>query len=342
MSKITLALDSGAFSFYVRDFKQVEASHSTFNLALSRNTTDMDRYLKYVGSPTFVRYLDRYAEYLHSVVGEYEFYVSLDVIGSAEHTYDVVRYLESCGLHPMPVFHYGEDYSWLKRYVDNYEYIGIGGVGGATVTKKQFLPFGDHCFSIIKDRQGVPRVKVHGFAVTANDLLVRYPWYSVDSSTWTLQARNGTIMVPGLSSGEYVYSQGPTSIRFTERVSYMAKGYNSLGSTEKEWLGEYLDNKFGYKAEQAVEYYIRDVINASYMQELSKELTEQWRQRLDWEGPYIYLAGNTSAGSKKGGDPRTFYTALLKLGYTPRMLLSYFYPSTMDDFKTVAEDLNNE
>jgi len=174
MKDIILSLDSGAFSFYMRDFMQVEQAQQTFNLALSRKDLSTD-YERYIHSPAFVAYVDKYIEYIHSVSDDYAFYVSLDVIGSAKYTYEIVRYLESCGLDAMPVFHYGEDYVWLKRYIDNYEYIGIGGVGGTSVTKKGFLPFGDRCFDLITDRHGVPRVNVHGFAVTSYDLLSRYP-----------------------------------------------------------------------------------------------------------------------------------------------------------------------
>ena len=49
----------------------------------------------------------------------------------------------------------------------------------------------------LTDDQGRPIVKVHGFGLTSLPLMMRYPWYSVDSSTWVQWAANGMVLVPG-------------------------------------------------------------------------------------------------------------------------------------------------
>jgi hypothetical protein len=45
------------------------------------------------------------------------------------------------------------------------------------------------------DGAGRPKVKVHGFGLTTMALVERYPWYSVDSSSWVQVARTGGMML---------------------------------------------------------------------------------------------------------------------------------------------------
>ncbi len=119
----------------------------------------------------------------------------LDVIGSAEGTWHNQCEMEKRGIRPIPVFHYGEDMRWCEYYVKNYEYIALGGFGVANRPQvRQWLDrIWDKC---LLDSSGNPRVKVHGFAITAVPLMERYPWYSVDSSSWVQIARVGAIHHP--------------------------------------------------------------------------------------------------------------------------------------------------
>ena len=52
--------------------------------------------------------------------------------------------------------------------------------------------WGDH----LTNSDGTPKIKVHGFGLTAIPLMERYPWYSVDSSSWVQVSSNGSIMLP--------------------------------------------------------------------------------------------------------------------------------------------------
>lgn len=337
MNKVFLSLDSGAFSFYKRDFMKIEDERRHLNLAIRRRTSDYSRYAK---SPTFVRYLDAYAEYLSEFGEDYLFYVGLDVIGSAQYTYDAVRYLESCGLSPVPVFHYGEDLSWLRKYADNYEYIGLGGMGGK-VTKKLFIPFGDRCFRYFSNDAYVPSVKVHGFAVTSYDLLLRYPWYSVDSSTWTALARNGGIYVPTPDGKGFTYIKKPLHVRFTERALHTKLGFNRHGDSVKRIIERYVE-ELGLTLEDLKDYFPRDLANAAFMLRLGDELRDYWKDKNGWDGPRLYLAGNSSYGISHVDNALDFFNGLLDLDLTPYMLVTYFYQPTMNCYKRAAEEINNE
>jgi len=120
-------------------------------------------------------------------------YANLDVIGiggkqpnrlTAEKTLENQRIMEKAGLNPLPCFHFGEPVEFLQYYVKNYDYLAMG-VAGNTGTK--LIPWLDECFSkYICDNKGFPKVKVHGFAVTSLQLMLRYPWFSVDSTSWVV------------------------------------------------------------------------------------------------------------------------------------------------------------
>ena len=55
-------------------------------------------------------------------------YANLDVIGNAEATWENQQRLENVGLKPVPVFHVGEDWSYLECMVKRYTYIALGGL----------------------------------------------------------------------------------------------------------------------------------------------------------------------------------------------------------------------
>lgn len=133
-------------------------------------------------------------------------YAVLDVIGDAEATWQNQLIMEKAGLMPVPCFHFGEPFKYLQRYVDKYKYIAIGGLARMGTRKTEMFGFLDKCFSLICDKDGMPKVKTHGFAVTGMYAMKRYPWYSVDSTSWIVQARLGCIYVPyKLPNGEWDY-----------------------------------------------------------------------------------------------------------------------------------------
>lgn len=93
------------------------------------------------------------------------------------------------------VFHQGEDMKWLKRMIKQIPYIGLSPANDKTTKQKRLWL--DQCMNYIIDDQGNPVVKFHGFAVTTLKLVFRYPWTSVDSSSWQLRGGGyGLIDVP--------------------------------------------------------------------------------------------------------------------------------------------------
>lgn len=159
------------------------------------------------------KYLDDYIEFIHKYKNQLLGYVNLDIIYNAEESWENQKYMEENGLRPIPVFHYGEDFKWLKKYVDNYEYIGIGGVAGG-ITLQQFISsLGNKAFEYIAISN--PKIKVHGFAVTSYNLIKQFSWYSVDSTTWLKHAAYGNVMLPKYDMKKKKFDYGTLPFRIS-------------------------------------------------------------------------------------------------------------------------------
>jgi hypothetical protein len=119
----------------------------------------------------------------------------LDGIGDPLKTFENQKHMEFLGAKPLPCFHAGEDERYLEYYVQNYEYITLGGMVGSST--KQLCIWLDRIWDkYLTDGSGRPRLKVHGFGITAIPIMERYPWHSVDSSSWIQSAAFGSIITP--------------------------------------------------------------------------------------------------------------------------------------------------
>lgn len=167
-------LDSGAFSAYSKGV-----------------VVDIDKYCDYIiENDDIIKKED--GSLLASV---------LDSIGDPLKTYQNQLYMESRGVRPLPCFHYGDDERYLEWYAANYDYITIGGM--VPISTPQLKVWLDRIWEkYLVDGAGRPKLKVHGFGLTTVSLMQRYPWYSVDSSSWVQSARTGGVIL--LPSGKVV------------------------------------------------------------------------------------------------------------------------------------------
>lgn len=102
---------------------------------------------------------------------------------------------DATGYGPLPVAHYGEPDEVVQFYADNYPYMALGGL--VPISTPQMILWLDHIFErILCNPDGTPRVRVHGFGITSLPVMQRYPWFSVDSSTWVQWASNGLVLHP--------------------------------------------------------------------------------------------------------------------------------------------------
>lgn len=150
--------------------------------------------------------IDQYANFCLSMKEQFPksnlYFVNLDVLPgkfgkrpndqereqSAIDGWKNMEYLESKGLKVIPVFHQHEDFKWLDKLKAHTDYIGISPANDVSMDEK--MNWLNKVFAHIRDT-----VKTHGFAVTSYKQLFNYPFYSVDSSSWTSPSRFGTIPI---------------------------------------------------------------------------------------------------------------------------------------------------
>lgn len=119
----------------------------------------------------------------------------LDGIGDPYQTWKNQQEMEQRGTRPLPCFHYNEPVEYLQHYIDNYDYITLGGM--VPISTPQLKFWLDEIWSkYLTHPDGSPKIKVHGFGLTTLSLMERYPWYSVDSSSWVQIAAAGNIITP--------------------------------------------------------------------------------------------------------------------------------------------------
>ena len=122
---------------------------------------------------------------------------NVDIIGAGNEQggYDNQKLLEKMGATVCPVHHARDQDYWLERYLDEgYDYIFLGGmVPESTTYLKLWL---DRVWGkYLTNKDGTPKVKVHGFGLTTESLMYRYPWYSVDSTSWLAGNMRGACMI---------------------------------------------------------------------------------------------------------------------------------------------------
>ena len=199
--------------------------------------------------------IQEYIEFIKEHQDIIEVYANLDVIGlegkqpcklTAEKTLENQKIMEAAGLNPLPCFHFGEPMEFLQYYVDNYDYLALGVAGN---TGMKLIPWLDICFrDYICGKDGIPKVKVHGFAVTSLPVMTRYPWYSVDSTSWVQTGRMGFIYTPRYTSKGWVYDGASWKIAVSNRSPSMkeeGQHISTLSPRQKNVILSYIHDK-GY------------------------------------------------------------------------------------------------
>ena len=107
-------------------------------------------------------------------------YANFDRIGDWDKTRENLRFLESLGMRPLPVFHMGTPFRILESLCDKYNYICLGGMVPHAKDPSMISTWADECFKIASRY----KTRFHGFGCSSYLLMSRFPWYSVDSSSW--------------------------------------------------------------------------------------------------------------------------------------------------------------
>lgn len=241
--KVKLMLDSGAFSAHAKG-----------------ESINLDEYIAYI--KTHRKLLDSYFN-LDIIPGQRGIRrTSAGIEQAAKASRDNFLRMRKAGLTPIPVFHQEEDFKWLERMVqdiadDSKPYLALSTFKELSIPEnRNWL---DQCFTILTDKAGWPKFKIHGLGIASFDLLKRYPWYSCDATSWALTAAYGSIYVPVYRNGKPVYDEAPVKLT----VSEVGKKDGSLGTDHYLRMGpmmqcrviNFLENEVGVKVKDAATNY---------------------------------------------------------------------------------------
>lgn len=230
--------------------------------------------------------IDEYAAFIRHNIEHIEVYANLDVIAGqpgrhasaaereegARLSWENFLYLRREGLRPLPVYHAGESWKWLDNMLSyGCDYIGLGGLVGLNAERRR--DWLDTVFKRITDKEGMPIVKTHGFGMTAIPLIFRYPWHSVDSTTWIKITANGGIYLPAMVDDEFVFDQVPMSVTVSSRNPNQLQGgkaANTMSPAMRRILDRWLTICGKTYAQVCDHYYHRAVCNVIYFRHVSE------------------------------------------------------------------------
>lgn len=160
----------------------------------------------------------------------------------------------------VPVFHYGEDFKYLKQILEytfedghHIDYMGLGAIADLDSPSDRYNWF-DHCFKMIKESSN-PNIKVHAFGMTSLNILKDFPIYSADSTTWVMCSSHGNIIV-----------DGKTVTVSERRWDHPTSLINKSTALQEEVAKKV--TKYGYTVDQlSSDYIARAVFNVRSMQE---------------------------------------------------------------------------
>lgn len=263
--KRTIFLDSGAFSMFTQGVE-----------------VDLDKYAQFIKDNSDIIHVAS----------------NLDVIGRDQEqgSYDNQKYLEKLGVSIGPVHHARDRDDWLKRYLDEkYPYIFLGGM--VPETTNYLRDWLDHIWErYLTNPDGTARVKIHGFGLTTLELMLRYPWFSLDSTAWVMNSRYGICFVDIEGKTYKVHFSDQSPSRFDDGGWH----YSTLKPAEKKkvddrlaaveatrikdvdtelWLEEKAGFKQGYNAEAMSKMYgWRDGWNIDYFNRVQARIPKTFHR----------------------------------------------------------------
>lgn len=196
-------MDSGAFTLRTK--------------ALEQQKKQGGNLWAYYKTDEFWKYMQKYVRFIKKYNIAIDYYTNIDAIRNGTLSWRNQKWLEKKGVHPIPVVHYPKDVAnelsvdvgieWLQRYVESgYTYIGIGGLATRDGEASSVMTWLDKCFRYLKNHSNV---RIHGFGITHYNFFTRYPWYSVDSTTWIKRGAFGEILIPQYGKNGYRFDKHP-------------------------------------------------------------------------------------------------------------------------------------
>lgn len=284
--------------------------------------------------------IDEYCDYLLANRSWITTYVCLDVINpddpeaAAAASWENFLHMRKRGLDPMPVYHVKEDVSWLFRMLDaGCKYIGLS--ASSLVSRNQVDDWYALAWQHLVTRDGSPVVKCHAFGEGRADSLIKFPWYSADTTSWIYSSQRAAIaMLPG---GRRV------GVRNDKASISSAPDLDALGEYDRLELRAFMERNGlsggALDARDSAAMLARTYITALYYRDGMEQINK--RHPIKYQAPGLFSPHSplppVSFDQFKFflviGNNTTVYPIFAVIKY-PFALASYFY------IKTVGQQWN--
>ena len=237
---------------------------SYFNFS-KKNVTDYKEFNAFLDSGAFSAFynnkpisIEDYIAFLTLRKDNFKIYANLDDIKVPEITLQNQTIMEEAGLNPLPCFHYGEDFKFLKHYADNYDYFAIGGLVPYAKDFKRLTNFLDKVFFFLGPYIQSKKLKLHGFGMGAPRILTKYPFYSADSTSWLSGGTFGTMV-----------SWDTQKLNFVSTFHYSERDKMLNSNVNVKTLDSYIE---------------RQRHNIKQYQAMERDITDLWQKRgISWD-----------------------------------------------------------
>ncbi len=201
--------------------------------------------------------IKEFIEFIKKNKDKIDVFSVLDVIGNPEASYKNYIIMKEAGLKDtLPCIHYGEDLNYIKKYLKYTNYLSLGGL--ARLSKDLRLYWLDKIFSLYPNCE---EVGFHGFGIQDEQIMLRYPWKSIDASSMMTIARYGGIYSP------YGVLKINSNVKYKELKWKTPKSENKIIDFCNECNIPYEKAK-----EQSIDGTIyRAIINIHYFEKLAKQ-----------------------------------------------------------------------
>lgn len=278
--------------------------------------------------PSLITFLKQNQQYIYQAI-------ALDVISKgdpeAAARESLANYwtMRNAGIDVMPVYHFGESRKWLDSMLDTgADYIGLG--TGPTNSTKEAQEWYQQTWTHLVDSDGYPFVKLHAFGDASPRTFVDYPWFSLDSTTWIMQAGRGAVA----HFGHQQYQMHNRIVRNDQFIDKTDQGHKR--ETWERMLrarGMDPEKTINAKLKATALRMLRIYLNAVYILEMEKE-TEDNKRFIShsslFDVPPITRKGFEREGPAKfffalGSNDLDWHAPIIYALGIKNLLVSYYY-----------------
>ena len=258
-----IMMDSSAFTFH--RFIQKQAGGKIAKNKKQLSAEDFERLKNDV--------IKGYVDFVKADGKKWDFYVTFDYIKNCDVIWQMQKYLEKKGIKPAPVYHGDMGLEYFKRYCDRGHKLIC--VGLMRETRNQHLARRDYYERLFRIAEPY-KVRLHALGVTNLYNMLEFPFWSVDSSTWCVNARVGAIAYPDVERNTL------RKFHVSDRGSDVGESYNRMPKSIRREVEDYVTSH-GFDFDKVrTEIGERCAFNAYVFCNLPK-LIDTTSRKAEWE-----------------------------------------------------------